>query len=57
MSGGDLELLAKTIDEVFEPDVSIGTPLPIEATGAEALKEVFTRLHRAYPDLHSRSRI
>ena len=30
----------------------IRTPLPVEATGAEALKEVFSRLHRAFPDLH-----
>ena len=30
----------------------IRTPLPIDATGAEALKEVFARLHRAFPDLH-----
>jgi predicted ester cyclase len=26
--------------------------LPIEATGAELPKEVFARLHRAFPDLH-----
>jgi steroid delta-isomerase-like uncharacterized protein len=26
--------------------------LPIETTGAEAVKEVFARLLRAYPDLH-----
>ena len=46
------ELISKTIDEVVEPDVLIRTPLPVEATGAEALKEVFSRLHRAFPDLH-----
>jgi predicted ester cyclase len=28
------------------------TPFPIEATGAQLLKEVFARLLRAYPDLH-----
>ena len=44
--------MSKTIDEVVEPDALIRTPLPIEATGAEALKEVFARLHRAFPDLH-----
>jgi steroid delta-isomerase-like uncharacterized protein len=32
--------------------VRIGTPLPIEATGAEALKQVWATLLRAYPDLH-----
>jgi steroid delta-isomerase-like uncharacterized protein len=48
----DEELIAKTIDEVFEPDVLMGTPLPIQATGAQAIKEVFATLHRAFPDLH-----
>jgi steroid delta-isomerase-like uncharacterized protein len=48
----DPELVSKTIDELVEPDALIHTPVPMEATGAELLKEVFTRLHRAYPDLH-----
>ena len=33
VSTGDAELISKTIDEVFEPDVLIRTPLPVEATG------------------------
>jgi steroid delta-isomerase-like uncharacterized protein len=49
---GDAELISKTIDEIVEPDVLIRTPLPVDATGAQALKEVFARLHRAFPDLH-----
>jgi steroid delta-isomerase-like uncharacterized protein len=49
---GDAELISKTIDEIVEPDVLIRTPLPVEATGARALKEVFARLLRAFPDLH-----
>ena len=49
---GDEEVISKTIDELFEPDVLIRTPLPIQATGAQAFKEVFTTLRRAYPDLH-----
>jgi steroid delta-isomerase-like uncharacterized protein len=52
VNSGDAQLIAKTIDEVVEPDVRIGTPLPIEATGAQALKEVWATLLRAYPDLH-----
>jgi steroid delta-isomerase-like uncharacterized protein len=32
--------------------VRIGTPLPVAATGAEALKEVWRILLRAFPDLH-----
>ena len=51
MTTGDAELISKTIDELVEPDALIRTPLPIEATGAQILKEVFARLHRAYPDL------
>jgi steroid delta-isomerase-like uncharacterized protein len=49
---GDAEFISKTIDEIVEPDVKIRTPLPVQATGAQALKEVFARLHRAFPDLH-----
>jgi steroid delta-isomerase-like uncharacterized protein len=52
VNSGDAELIAQTIDEVVEPEVRIGTPLPIDATGAQALKEVWTTLLRAYPDLH-----
>jgi steroid delta-isomerase-like uncharacterized protein len=52
VNSGDVELIAKTIDEVVEPDVRIGTPLPIDATGAQALKQVWATLLRAYPDLH-----
>jgi steroid delta-isomerase-like uncharacterized protein len=51
-AAGDAELISKTIDELVEPDAVIHTPLPIEATGAQRLKEVFARLHRAFPDLH-----
>ncbi|UPK73628.1 ester cyclase [Nocardioidaceae bacterium SCSIO 66511] len=47
----DEDLIAETIDEIFEPDVDMGTPLPIEATGAEAVKQVNLMLHRAFPDL------
>jgi steroid delta-isomerase-like uncharacterized protein len=52
MNTGDAELISKTIDEVVVPDVLIRTPLPVGATGAQALKEVFGRLHQAFPDLH-----
>jgi hypothetical protein len=48
----DEQLISKTIDEVFQPDVRMATPLPIQATGAQAIKELFATLHRAFPDLH-----
>jgi steroid delta-isomerase-like uncharacterized protein len=48
----DAELISKTIDEVFEPDVMMSSPLPVQETGAQAFKSVFATLHRAFPDLH-----
>jgi steroid delta-isomerase-like uncharacterized protein len=51
-NSGDAEVISRTIDELVEPDVLIRTPMPLETTGAEAVKEVFARLHRAFPDLH-----
>lgn len=52
INSGDADLVAKTIDEVVEPDVRMSTPLPVKATGAQAQKEVFAILLRAFPDLH-----
>lgn len=52
VNSGDAEFIAKTIDEVVEPDVLFHTPVPIDMTGAQALKHVWTVLLRAYPDIH-----
>ena len=49
---GDAEFLSKTIDELVAPDAVIRTPLPIDATGAELLKQVWAMLLRVYPDIH-----
>jgi predicted ester cyclase len=49
---GDAEFLSKTIDELVAPDAAIRTPLPIDATGAELLKQVWVMLLRIYPDIH-----
>ena len=51
-NSGDPELIAQTIDEVFAPDARIRTPLPIDASGAEAIKVVFATLLLGLPDLH-----
>jgi steroid delta-isomerase-like uncharacterized protein len=51
MNTDDADLISSTIDELVEPTALIHTPLPIQATGAELLKEVSVRLHRAFPDL------
>jgi steroid delta-isomerase-like uncharacterized protein len=47
----DDQLISDTIDEIVHPDVHIRTPLPVQTTGPQALKEVFARLHLAFPDL------
>ena len=52
MNAGDVESLARTIDEFVLPDAQIRTPLPIDATGAEKLKQVWSMLFSVYPDIH-----
>jgi steroid delta-isomerase-like uncharacterized protein len=52
MNTGDAELISKTIDELVEPDVLFHAPVPTGATGAQALKQVWAVLLRAFPDLH-----
>jgi steroid delta-isomerase-like uncharacterized protein len=49
---GDAEVIEKIIDEVVEPNVLFHAPVPAGATGAQALKQVWTVLLRAFPDLH-----
>jgi steroid delta-isomerase-like uncharacterized protein len=52
VNSGDAELISKTIDEVVEPNVLFHSPAPIDATGAQALRQVWEVLLRAFPDLH-----
>jgi steroid delta-isomerase-like uncharacterized protein len=49
---GDIEVISKAIDETVAPDAVIRTPLPIDATGADALKQIWAMLLRIYPDIH-----
>jgi steroid delta-isomerase-like uncharacterized protein len=49
---GGAELVSQTIDEIVEPDVLFHAPVPTSATGAQALKQVWPVLLRAFPDLH-----
>jgi steroid delta-isomerase-like uncharacterized protein len=44
-------VISAVIDEVVAPDVRNTTPLPVQATGAEALKQVWAMLLRVFPDL------
>jgi SnoaL-like polyketide cyclase len=52
VNSGDAEVISKTIDEVVEPNALFHTPAPIDATGAQALKQVWAVLLRAFPDIH-----
>ena len=49
---GDAEVIAKVIDEVVEPGLLFHAPVPAGANGTQALKQVWTVLLRAFPDLH-----
>ena len=51
MNTCDPQFISKMIDEIVEPDATIRTPLPGDATGAQKLKQVWTVLLRAFPDL------
>ena len=51
MNTCDAEFISKSIDELVEPDATIRTPLPGDATGAQVLKQVWSVLLRAFPDL------
>ena len=53
LSSGDWKRIAKTIDELVEPDALIRTSLPIDAGGADLLKQLFARLLGAFPDLRT----
>ncbi|MEV0290792.1 ester cyclase [Kribbella sp. NPDC050820] len=52
MNSRDPELISKALDEALAPDVQLSTPLPVDGTGAEAQKQVWAMLLRAFPDLH-----
>jgi len=52
VGSGDPDVIATTIDELADPDVLIRSPLPIQSPGGMALKKIFARPHRAFPDLH-----
>ncbi|MGY6651716.1 ester cyclase [Amycolatopsis sp. TRM77291] len=50
-NSGSYDVIEKMIDEVVAPDVVFHAPVPMETTGAQALKQVWTVLLRAFPDL------
>ncbi|UGT67573.1 ester cyclase [Nocardia gipuzkoensis] len=52
VNSGDAEIISKTIDEVVAPDMLFHAPVPMDATGAQALQQVWAVLLRAFPDIH-----
>ncbi|MEU6878796.1 ester cyclase [Streptomyces sp. NPDC046712] len=52
VNSGDPDIISKAIDEFVAPDVLFHAPVPMGATGAEALKRVWDVLLHAFPDIH-----
>jgi steroid delta-isomerase-like uncharacterized protein len=52
MNSRDLAAILKAIDETVAPDVRFHAPVPVGATGREALKQIWTGLLEAFPDIH-----
>lgn len=50
-SSRDLELISKTIDEVFHPDALFHAPVPTDATAPQAARGAWATLLRAFPDI------
>jgi len=49
---GDVEVISKTIDDLVAPDVQIHMPLPVDAPGTQAFRQLWAMLLRGLPDLH-----
>jgi steroid delta-isomerase-like uncharacterized protein len=49
---GDAEIISKSIDAAAGSEVLFHAPVPVDATGAQALKQVWAMLLRGLPDLH-----
>jgi steroid delta-isomerase-like uncharacterized protein len=51
ISTGDGDQINATIDEVVDPDVVPHTPLKVESSGAQGIKDRLAMLRQAFPDL------
>ncbi|WP_026928741.1 ester cyclase [Glycomyces tenuis] len=47
----DLELISRTVDEVFHPDAVFHVRGPVGATAPEAVKGAWAMLRRVFPDI------
>lgn len=52
VNSGDADVISKAIDEVVDPDLVFHAPVPMAATGVQALRYVWEVLLRAFPDIH-----
>jgi predicted ester cyclase len=50
-NSGDVEIITTTIDDLLEPDAVFHAALPPGVTAAQAMKQIWTVLLRAFPDL------
>lgn len=48
---GELATISKTIDDIVHPDLVFHAPIPPGTTGAQAMKQVWAVLLRAFPDI------
>jgi steroid delta-isomerase-like uncharacterized protein len=51
-NSGDLQRIFTLIDQTFQPDAIFHTPAPAGESGPEAMKQVWTVLLQAFPDIH-----
>lgn len=51
LNSGDQGVISSAIDEIFHPDVLIRTPLKVDASGTELMKQVWAVLLHGFPDL------
>lgn len=47
----DLHLIEQTIDELVDPGVRFHARTPVDLPGTQALKQIWTMLLRAFPDI------
>ncbi|WP_172800411.1 ester cyclase [Mycobacterium sp. GA-1999] len=51
-NSGDLQRISTLIDETFRPDAIFHAPVPTNESGPQAIKQVWTVLLQAFPDIH-----
>ncbi|OCB15804.1 ester cyclase [Mycolicibacterium porcinum] len=52
VNSGDVQRISTLIDETFHPDAIFHAPAPVDEPGPQAMKQVWTVLLQAFPDIH-----